>query len=333
MPNVRNNRTDILRGKQRKMIAKKFSILALATVLVTSGLLATAQQQPTRGRSAKESARLEGDSLIVLGNIDWLQKSEIAALREGVLENLELKEGMFVKKGGVIGSLHAEAAKLAAAKAKIAAESKGNLERSKAAVKLAESIIARDLNLVRKNAIPTEEVEKHQAELLVAEADKLRADEEIKLNRAEYDMANRMVEEHTITAPFDGIVINVMKRSQESVRANEPVVTLGNPEIYRVTSFIPVDYAYSVKPGQEVLIRPFVDQVELPVEKNVYRGKVSFVDHEIQAVAETATRVFVEVPNVDGMLRPGLQAEMTIRLTAPEGNAKAAAVTPQPRLR
>lgn len=315
------------------MIAKKFSILALATVLVTSGLLATAQQQPTRGRSAKESARLEGDSLIVLGNIDWLQKSEIAALREGVLENLELKEGMFVKKGGVIGSLHAEAAKLAAAKAKIAAESKGNLERSKAAVKLAESIIARDLNLVRKNAIPTEEVEKHQAELLVAEADKLRADEEIKLNRAEYDMANRMVEEHTITAPFDGIVINVMKRSQESVRANEPVVTLGNPEIYRVTSFIPVDYAYSVKPGQEVLIRPFVDQVELPVEKNVYRGKVSFVDHEIQAVAETATRVFVEVPNVDGMLRPGLQAEMTIRLTTPEGNAKAAAVTPQPRLR
>lgn len=315
------------------MISKKFSITALATVLVTSGLLATAQQPPTRGRSAKESARLEGDSLIILGNIDWLQKSEIAALREGVLEKLELKEGMFVKKGGVIGSLHAEAAKLASAKAKIAAESKGNLERSKAAVKLAESIIARDLNLLRKNAIPTEEVEKHQAELLVAEADKLRAEEEIKLNKAEYDMANRMVDEHTITAPFDGIVINVMKRSQESVRANEPVVTLGNPEIYRVTAFIPVDYAYSVKPGQDVLIRPFVDQVELPVEKNVYRGKVSFVDHEIQAVAETATRVFVEVPNVDGMLRPGLQAEMTIRLTAPEGNAKAAAVNPQPRLR
>ncbi|MFM7594342.1 MAG: hypothetical protein ACKO85_21325, partial [Isosphaeraceae bacterium] len=74
--------------------------------------------------------------------------------------------------------------------------------------------------------------------------------------------------------------------------------------------------------------------VEMHVEKKVYRGKVRFVEHEIQAVAETATSVFVEVPNVDGMLRPGLQAEMTIRLTAPEGNQKAAAaVTPQPRLR
>jgi RND family efflux transporter MFP subunit len=269
----------------------------------------------------------------VLGNIDWLQKSEIAALREGVLEKLELREGMFVKKGGVIGTLHAEAAKLSMAKAKIAAESKGNLERAKASVKLAESIIARDLNLVRKNAIPTEEVEKHQAELLAAEADKLRSEEEIKLNKAEYDLAARLVEEHTITAPFDGIIINVMKRDQESVRASEPVVTLGNPEVYRVTAFIPVDYAYSVRTGQEVLIRPFVENVELPVEKKVYRGKVSFVDHEIQAVAETATRVFVEVPNVDNMLRPGLQAEMTIRLTQPEGSNAKAAANPQPRLR
>jgi multidrug efflux pump subunit AcrA (membrane-fusion protein) len=94
-----------------------------------------------------------------------------------------------------------------------------------------------------------------------------------------------------------------------------------------------VDYAYSVRTGQEVLIRPFVENVELPVEKKVYRGKVSFVDHEIQAVAETATRVFVEVPNVDNMLRPGLQAEMTIRLTQPEGSNAKAAANPQPRLR
>jgi hypothetical protein len=41
----------------------------------------------------------------------------------------------------------------------------------------------------------------------------------------------------------------------------------------------------------------------------------------------------VEVPNVDNMLRPGLQAEMTIRLTQPEGSNAKAAANPQPRLR
>lgn len=311
------------------MISNKWLCLSITSLVMTSGILATAQQPP-RGRAARETVRQEGDSLIIQGNVDWLQKSEIAALREGVLEKLELKEGMFVKKGGVIGQLHAEVAELSATKAKIASESVGNLERAKASQLLAKSVIARDINLLKKNAIPTEEVEKHQAELLAADAEILRAEEDIKLSKAEYDLANRIVMEHTITAPFDGIIINVMKREQESVRSNEPVVTLGNPEIYRVTAFIPVDYAYSVKPGQEVLVRPFVENVELPVEKNVYRGKVSFVDHEIQAVAETATRVYVEVPNVDGMLRPGLQAEMTIRLTPQENSAKAAAFAPSP---
>lgn len=305
----------------------KWHTLALTSILMTTGLMAFAQQ-PTRGRSARETARMEGDSLIIQGNVDWLQKSEIAALREGVLEKLELREGMFVKKGGVIGQLHAEVAKLSATKAKIAAESKGNLERAKASQLLAKSVIARDINLIRKNAIPTEEVEKHQAELLAADAEILRAEEDIKLNQAEHELAKRILDEHIITAPFDGIIINVMKREQESVRASEPVVTLGNPEVYRVTAFIPVDYSYKVETGQEVLVRPFVENVELPVEKNVYRGKVSFVDHEIQAVAETATRVYVEVPNVDGMLRPGLQAEMTIRLT-PQAN-KTSAVSSNP---
>ena len=243
------------------------------------------------------------------------------ALREGVLKRLELREGMRVKKGGQIGQLHDEISRLSAAKAKIAAESKGNLERAKASQLLATSVIARDMNLIRKNAIPTEEVEKHKAELLVADAEILRAQEEIKVNKAEYDLANRMVDEHIITAPFDGIIINVMKREQESVRGGEPVVTLGNPELYRVTTFIPVDFAYRVKVGQDVLVRAFVADVDLPVEKIVYRGKVSFVDHEIQAVAESATRVYVDVPNVDGILRPGLQAEMTIRLTDPQANA------------
>lgn len=307
------------------MISKKWFTLALATCLMTSGLLVTAQQ-PSPGRAAREAARLEGDSLIILGNIDWLQKSEVAALREGVLKKLELREGMFVKKGGQIGQLHDEIARLSAAKAKVAAESKGNLERAKASQLLAKSVIARDLNLIRKNAIPTEEVEKHQAELLVAEADILRASEEIKLAAAEANLAERAVDEHTITAPFDGIIMNVMKREQESVRSNEPVVTLGNTEVFRVTTFIPVEFAYRVRVGQDVLIRPFVADIDLPVEKTVYRGKISFVDHEIQAVAETAVRVFVEVPNVDQQLRPGLQAELTVRLADP-GAAPAANAT------
>jgi len=216
---------------------------------------------------------------------------------------------------------------ISAKKSKVAAASRGNLKRAEASELLAKSIVARDINLIKSKSISTEEVEKHQAELLAAGAEILKAKEDTKLAEAEAELADRIVQEHTITAPFDGIVINVMKHEQESVRANEPVVTLGNPEVFRVTTFVPVEHAYRVEVGQEVLVRPYVAEADLPVEKSVYRGKVAMVDREIQIVAESATRVFVEVPNVDGQLRPGLQAELTIRLT-PQGAADTANAKP-----
>lgn len=303
--------------------------LAFSIVFLTTGLLATAQQQP-RARSSRDIARFDGASLVVVGNVDWLYRSDVAALREGVLKSLELREGMFAKKGDVIGQLHDEVARLSARKAKVAADSRGTLERAKASELLAKSVVARDINLMKSKAISPEEVEKHQAELLVSAAEILRAEEEIKLAQAEADLADQVVKEHTITAPFDGIIINVMKREQESVRANEPVVTLGNPEVFRVTMFVPVDHTYRVQVGQEVLVRPYVAEADLPVENTVYKGKISMVDSEVQVVAESATRVFVEVPNVDGQLRPGLQAEVTIRLTPQTAAGTAKSIQPTP---
>lgn len=305
-------------------------VLTFSVAFLTTVSLASAQQQPSRARNTRDVARYDGSTLVVLGNIDWLQRSDVAALREGVLRSLELREGMFAKKGDVIGQLHDEIAVISAKKAKVAAESRGNLKRAEASELLAKSIVARDTTLVKSKSISTEEVEKHIAELLAAGAEILRAQEEIKLAEAEADLANRIVQEHTITAPFDGIVINVMKHEQESVRANEPVVTLGNPEVFRVTAFLPVDHSYGVEVGQEVLVRPYVAAADLPVENTVYKGKVSMVDREIQVVAESATRVFVEVPNVDGQLRPGLQAELTILLKpqAAVDSAKAKTIEP-----
>ena len=57
--------------------------------------------------------------------IDWIEKSEVAALREGVIEKMELQIGMPVKKGGTIGSLHKKIAELTVAKAALQAKQHG----------------------------------------------------------------------------------------------------------------------------------------------------------------------------------------------------------------
>jgi multidrug efflux pump subunit AcrA (membrane-fusion protein) len=63
----------------------------------------------------------------------------------------------------------------------------------------------------------------------------------------------------------------------------------------------------------------------LPIERKRFRGKLTFVDPQIQAVAETAFRVYAEFDNKDFDLKPGLKGTLTIYLNS-EAGAPAPAV-------
>ena len=54
----------------------------------------------------------------------------------------------------------------------------------------------------------------------------------------------------------------------------------------------------------------------MPVEKKRFRGKITFVDPEIQPVAETAVRIRAEFDNPGWELRPGLEGYITVFLPA-----------------
>ncbi len=74
-----------------------------------------------------------------------------------------------------------------------------------------------------------------------------------------------------------------MKNPGESVRANEAVVEMGNLNRLAADGYVPIEYAYRVKVGQVVEIQPRTrSRIPLPVEKKRFRGKITFVDPEIQ---------------------------------------------------
>ncbi len=79
--------------------------------------------------------------------IDWIEKSDVAALREGVIETMELQIGMPVKKGGTIGALHNKIAELTVAKTKLQAQQTAPEEKAKAQKKVALSVVARNKRL------------------------------------------------------------------------------------------------------------------------------------------------------------------------------------------
>ena len=101
-----------------------------------------------------------------------------------------------------------------------------------------------------------EDVAKAEGELKVAEAQIKEAEEQRAINKAELDLAKQILKEHTIVAPFDGIVIKRMKNPGESVRANEAVVEIGNLTRLCADAYVPLKYAFRVKEGQIVEIQP-----------------------------------------------------------------------------
>ena len=305
------------------IIPKTIAVLGAGS-LVLLGAVALAQ---TGGDDRRPNANAQPLVLEELARIDWIEKSSVAALREGVIESMELQIGMPVEKNGVIGVLHHEIAELTVKKNELQAKAIAPEEKARAQKEVAISVVARNtrLNDRQPGMVSAEDVAKAEGDLKVAEAQIKEAQENRAIAGAELDLAKRTLDEHTMVAPFKGIVLSVKKHPGESVRANESVIELGDLRRLAAEAYVPLDYAFRVKEGQVVEIQPRLRSSArgepLPIEKKRFRGKITFVDPQIQPVAENAVRIRAEFEN-PGDLRPGLMVQMTIYLT-PEvaGNA------------
>jgi RND family efflux transporter MFP subunit len=293
-------------------ISSKAAALAVGLVAALTAA-AIAQNEPKAIRTNNSTA-----DTVVVGDaiIEWLEKSDVAALREGIIDKMELQVGDEVERDKVIGYLHREIAELTVAKAKVAADNSGPKVKAQAQKKLAMTVLARSLRLdkLQHNAVSREEIEKNEAEVAVADAMEQEATENQNLSKAELDLAKRALKEHTIVAPFTGVITERFKNPGESVRANEPVVHMGNIDTLRVIARIPIEFAYRIKKGSPVEVTPNVPGAVLPIEQKKFRGKITFVDPEVEAV-KNLVRVFAEVQNNDEHdLKPGLKTDMIVYL-------------------
>ncbi len=311
-------------------LSKPIAVLAASCLL-----LATVAALAQSGGSARGSGNADAQVLVLeeLARIDWVETSKVAALREGVIEKMELQIGMPVQKNGVIGVLHHEIAELTVRKNQLQADAIAPEEKAEAQREVALSVVARNKNLnTRKpGLVSDEDVAKARGELKVAVAQLHEARENRAIAQGELALAKRILDEHTILAPFDGVVLERMRNPGESVRANEAVVKLGNLSKLCAETYVPLAYAYRVKEGQVVEVQPRLNVGRgepLSIEKKHYRGKITFVHPTIQPVAETAVRIRAEFEN-PGDLRPGLRVQMTIFLTpdAAAGGSEAAGPT------
>ena len=283
--------------------------------------------------SAAAIAQTQGNEPTTLvspdATIDWYQQSNVSALRPGVIDKIELRIGKEVGRAGdEIGRLHRESALLAVKEAEIQAKGMGALQKAQAQVKMAVTVVNRNraMNQRIANSVSQEEVQKAEAEFLVARAGEVEALDTMELAKAKLETAKQVAEEHIIRAPYAGIVIEELKHEGESVQANEAVVRIGNLDKVRVWTYIPVEYGYRVTVGTEIEIQVRLPQTRgkvapQPIEQKKFRGVVTFVDPSVQAIGETGIRVYALIDNPTHELQPGYKAIMTFNLNKSDGGA------------
>jgi len=227
-------------------------------------------------------ARVEQRSrkLVLSGRTEADKKMMVTARASGVVSELKVRRGQFVKQGDVIAILSDEARESQVAQARaMHSQRKAELEAK--------------MKLVAQGTLPRLEQGNWEAQFKAAEA---------ALASAEAER-----ERGVVRAPWSGVINEV------PVEIGQAAFAMAGKEIAQIVALDPmlavVEVAerklHGLKLGNQAEIRL--------VTGHMARGKIRFISRSASPVTRTY-RVDVEIPNADGHIPDGITAEVTIPL-------------------
>ena len=122
----------------------------------------------------------------------------------------------------------------------------------------------------------------------------------------EYSMARAQLEKQYLIAPFDGEIVAISKNPSESVEALEPIIEIADVRTCRMTAYIIVSKASSLKVGQEVSM-----QLNSGKIRNK-KGKIEFISPVVDKASLLRT-VKVVFENSDKSVEPGVTGKIFVK--------------------
>jgi macrolide-specific efflux system membrane fusion protein len=251
-----------------------------------------------------------------------LEEAEVPAQEPGVLMDVPVREGQRVKKGELLAQIDDEVARLAAeaaqsqygiARAKATNDvrlrfTKKALEVSKAELKRSTDSIERFAKSVSQSQLDVEKltVERNQLELEQADHEHQVASLEMKAKENELTAARTQVARRQIVAPFDGVIVQIYVRRGEWVEPGQKALRIVNVDRLKAEGFIAAALAATDLAGESVTL-----EVEGAGPQQPVGGTIVFVSPEMDPITGQV-RLWAEIDNRDGGLRPGQPVKMSI---------------------
>lgn len=288
----------------------------------------TADDAPARPRSVEtESASNEP----ILSNclVSLVEEAKVPAREAGVLVALEIREGDTVSRGAVIAKIDDSQPQSDRRKAKAEhdqavakAESDVDIRYSIAAEQVASAELekANEANRRSLNAITEVEIERlrlnQQKSALSIEQARLEqklAGLTATAKEVEVQAAGAAIERRLITAPLDGVVVEVFPHRGEWMQPGDPLARVVRADTLRVEGY--VDSARH--DPEAVRDRPVTVEITLADKRvETFQGRIVFTSPIVESGGEY--RIWAEVANKlapgagTWLMRPGQTARMTI---------------------
>jgi macrolide-specific efflux system membrane fusion protein len=246
------------------------------------------------------------------------------ARQDGVLAVLVVKEGDLVAQNAELGRLDNELASIEKRLAMIEfeisrAHADNDIDRrfAKKSLEVAKSELARSLESVTNFPKSISQTELDRLRLVVEKTDLSieQSDRDLKeagltktLKEEHVEAAAKQLNDHQITAPITGMVVQVYRQAGEWLNRGDPVVRIIRLNRLRVEAFVD-----GARYGADLNGCPVTFTTQLPPGNVVgtFQGKITFVSPEVQPV-NGQVRIWAEVDNPQLLLRPGALGTLTI---------------------
>ena len=247
------------------------------------------------------------------------QEADIGSQVVGVIEQVLVERGDFVKKGQPVVQLNAQVERAALQSAKLRAEATAELRAAASNHEFAQKKKVRTEDLYQKNFISQQATDQAVTEAQVAEMRLRQAREAQRLAQQELALAQAQVAQRTIRSPLSGVVVE--KYLSEGERVEEKaVVKVATIDPLKVEVIVPASYFSRIKQGMGAMVKPDGADAE------ARSAKVIVVDKVIDA-ASNSFRVRLELPNESEPRRGCAESRVRGRTDGRDNAAQAGAQT------
>lgn len=299
------------------MKLKRLARLAVAAMVTVCTIGLTADDRPGGQPTTASSG---GGTTIEVPRcqVKFYRRAELATDRPGIIAEMPFDEGDALDEGDLVVRLRDE---VELANLKLATERAGSTTAIEIAEKEAEAAALElkayeEGNALVKGLHAQNVIDRARLILQAREKAVLQAREEVSLNERAMEQAQAEVQSLRVYSKQSGVVVRVLKREGEAVQQGEGIIEVIDPTIARVEGKLHVAQARRLKPGMAVQVRLDFKDVDLPIESEVFEGRIGFIDvfassslHEV--------RIWAEITNRDGILLDNLPAVMMIDVDEP----------------